>query len=180
MKTNRGQLFIGGVLVALGLVLLLGKALHINLWGILWPLALIALGVWLVMRPQLAPEGTVVHQKLFGDIERKGIWDVTDEEIWMFAGDVDLDMSQADLPLGETTIHFSGFAGDITLKVPPELGVKVSANMFAGDCKFMGDKQSTFLSPMRLVSDNYETAESKLHLECNAFASDIKVERVAF
>ena len=180
MKTNRGQLFIGGALVALGLILLLGKALQINLWGIFWPLALISLGVWLVMRPQLVPEGTVVHQRLFGDIKRTGIWDVTDEEIWMFAGDVKLDMTQADLPLGETHIRYCGFAGDISLRVPPEVGVKVSANMFAGDCKFMGEKQSTFLSPLRMVSDNYETAESKVHLESTSFASDIKVKRVEF
>ena len=177
MRKNRGQLFLGGILVLVGLALLLGKMLHINLWGILWPLALIALGIWLAMRPQLVAEGTVVHQRLFGDIKRSGVWEVRDEEVWMFAGDISLDMAEAEFPLGETRIRCSGFAGDVKLRMPEEVGVMVAANSFAGEVKLFGEKQGGLLAPIRMTSDNYDTAESKINLETHYFAADIKIVR---
>jgi predicted membrane protein len=177
MYKDRGQLFVGGILVIAGLLLLLGKLLHVNLWGILWPAALIGLGVWLVMRPRLVQEGTVVHQRLFGDIDRSGVWEVSDEEIWMFAGDIDLDMSQAEFPLGETRIRCYGFAADLKVRVPEEVGVKVVASNFAGDVKLFGEKHGGLLSPVRVASANYDSAESKILLETSYFASDVKVTR---
>ena len=177
MHKDKGQLFIGGVLVVAGLLLLLGKVLQVNLWGILWPVALIGVGVWLVLRPRLVHEGTVVRQRLFGDIDRRGAWEVSDEEIWMFAGDIDLDMSQAEFPLGETRIRCYGFAADVKVRVPEEVGVKVSANNFAGDVKLFGEKHGGFLSPVNITSANYESAETKLLLETSYFASDVKVQR---
>lgn len=48
---RRGTIFWGGILVLLGLVFLLdnlGFFGNINIWGIIWPLFLIALGAWII------------------------------------------------------------------------------------------------------------------------------------
>lgn len=43
---RRNELFFGGALVAVGLLLLLGVVFKINVWAMIGPLALIAVGVW--------------------------------------------------------------------------------------------------------------------------------------
>jgi hypothetical protein len=48
---RRGTIFWGSVLILLGVVLLLenlGFLGNINVWGIIWPLLIIALGVWII------------------------------------------------------------------------------------------------------------------------------------
>lgn len=48
---NRGTIFWGGILIVVGAVLLLdnlGFFGDINIWGIIWPLIIVALGVWII------------------------------------------------------------------------------------------------------------------------------------
>lgn len=176
MQKNSGQLFIGGVLVVVGLLLLVGRLLQVNLWGMLWPVLLIGLGVWLVLRPRMVAEGTAVHQRLFGDIRRRGVWDASNEEFWMFAGDIDLDFTQAELPLGETRICCYCFASDLKVRMPEDVGVKIAASNFAGDIKLYGSKYGGLLSPVHVATANYDVAESKVLFETHCFASDVTIK----
>ena len=127
---NKGQLIIGLVIVLIGVSLLVGNLFHVNLWDFLWPLVLIGLGVWLLLRPQTVRTGTKVQQRLLGDIRRRGAWQVTDEEFWILVGDVKLDMTTADIPQGETLIRTYGFVDSVKLIVPEGIGVSVSSTAF--------------------------------------------------
>jgi hypothetical protein len=61
---RRGTLFWGGVLVVIGLVLLLdnlGLLGNVNVWGLLWPVFLILLGVWILFGRVLRKSPAMEH-----------------------------------------------------------------------------------------------------------------------
>ncbi len=92
---SRGQLIFGSLVLLLGIVLLIGNVFEINVWAFCWPILIIAIGVWLIIRPQLGGSHGEVNLRPLGTIRRHGEWHVRDEEIWMLVGDVDLDLSRA-------------------------------------------------------------------------------------
>ena len=174
---NKGQLVFGLVIVLVGVTLLIGNLFHVNVWSFIWPLAFIALGAWLLLHPPTVRSGARVQHRLLGDIRRRGEWQVTDEEFWVLVGDIKLDMTDAEIPQGETLIRTYGFVGSVKLIVPEGIGVSASSTAFVTDAKILGHKQENFLTPLHSISDDYEVAERKIRLECSAFVADLKVRR---
>jgi lia operon protein LiaF len=175
---NQGQLILGIVVIVIGLAFLIGNLFDVNVWTYCWPVGLILLGVWLLLRPRLVSSDTAVRQKLLGDIRRDGVWQVADEEIWIGIGDVRLDMTEAEIPPGETRVRVWGFVGDVRLSLPEGVGVSLSSNAFVTDVKALGHKREGILVPVRIASDDYETAERKVRLETTFFVGDVTVRKV--
>ena len=174
---NQGQMIIGVLIILVGLMFLIGNVLNVNVWALCGPLGLILLGVWLLLRPQLVGADTAVRQKLLGDIHRDGVWQVADEEFWIGVGEVDLDMTRAEVPVGETKIRVFSFVGDVDLLVPEGVGITVSSTAFVTDARVLGRKRDSIMFPFHQASDDYETAERKIRLEVTSFVADIKVKR---
>jgi len=172
---NRNQALSGAFLVLLGLGFLVANVLKISFWAICFPASLILIGVLLLLRPKLFGASVSSNWYLFGDVKRSGNWVVTDEEFWLLFGDTKLDFTQAQLPVGETTIRINGFIGDVDVVVPPDVGVAVSASGFIVDVRTPTDKIDRFLSLAGTTSPNYATAERKLHLNTIFFIGDIDV-----
>ncbi len=122
---NRSSIFMGSTLVVVGLLFLLGNWLNINVWALIWPLALIVVGGWILLRPRAVAPGTNVDFRFLGEIKRGGAWQVAPEEMTAFVGDIDLDFRQAVVPVGETRLHLSGFVGDVHVTVPAGRGLRV-------------------------------------------------------
>jgi lia operon protein LiaF len=178
MMRNRGQLFIGAVLVVFGLLSLLSTVFHIDFGALCWPVLLIAVGVWLVFRPRLGGPDSEAEVLLLGDRRRRGEWAVRNEEFWLGIGDVELDMTQATIPPGETVLRIYGFVGDVDVFVPRVVGVAVQLNGFVIDSDVLGRDYDSFLSPVSVQSENYTTAESRLRIEMISFVADLKVKHV--
>jgi lia operon protein LiaF len=175
---SRGQIFIGGLLILIGLAFLIGRVFNVDVWVFCWPVGLIGLGVWLLLRPRMVGPDTVVQFRALGDIRRRGAWEVGDEEFWIGVGDVDLDLTGATIPIGETRLRFFGFVGDVEVIVPEGVGVWVSSTAFLTDGKLLGRKEEHFLVPVHVSSDDYEMAERKVRVEVTFFVTDLKVRRV--
>lgn len=176
--SNKRQIFIGGTITLLGLMLLIGSIFKVDVGDFCFPVGLILLGVFLLLRPRLIGPDESVQLKLLGDIRRHGDWQVADEEIWIGVGDVRLDMTGADIPTGETQIRVLGFVGGVRLLAPQGVGVSVSSTSFFTDARMLGQKRDSFLTPIHLASDGYETAERKIQLEVNCFVGNIRVRQV--
>ena len=175
---NRMQLIVGMFLIFLGLTLLFETVLDIQIWAYIWPLVLIAMGVWLLLRPHLPSSDVLVRQKLLGDIHRRGLWQVTDEEIWSWIGSVDLDMARAGIPPGETQIRIFSFIGDVSMRVPADVGVAVLSNGLVTEVRVLGHREDRVLVPFEIASPNYETAERKIHLEMFNFVGTLRVRQL--
>jgi predicted membrane protein len=173
---NRGQILVGSSLVLFGGGLLLASLLHINFWAICFPMTLIMLGVFfLIARPPMWEPTTAGNSQFVGDIIRSGEYTVTSEEFRLFVGDVRLDMSRAQFPVGETAIRLNGFVYDADLTVPDEVGVAIVSNGFVVDTKLGAQHSSNFLSGVQVATANYATAERKLRLVMNSFVGDLRV-----
>jgi len=175
--SKRIQLILGSLILLFGLLLLLENVFDINLWSFCWPVVLILLGVFLLLGPRLRPAGSEVNIRFFGGVDRREDWTAANEEIWMFVGDVRMDLSQASLPEGETTIRVIGFVGDIDLVAPVDLGLSVAATGFLTSAKIFGRKQDTFLSTQRYVSEGYAESARRLHIETLMFVNDLVIKQ---
>lgn len=175
---NRGQLIIGAVLVALGLLSLLSTVFRIDFGALCWPVLLIGVGIWLVLRPRLSSPDWPSEVLLIGDRRRRGEWTVRNEEFWLGVGDIELDMTQAIIPPGETVLRVYSFVGDIDVFVPRSVGVAVQLNGFVIDSDVLGQDYDSFLTPVSVQSENYLTAESRLRVEMTSFVVDLKIKQV--
>ena len=175
---NRGQYHIGILLITLGVIFLLARILDISIWGIIWPLGLVGVGIWLILRHKYVDADTSINQKFIGDIRRTGNWEVTNEEIQIFIGDIDLDMTQATIPEGVTQIHTFGFIGDVDVIIPKNVGITVSATGFITDAKIFGGKEDKFFSSIQQASDNYDKAKRKIKLKTHSFIHDLTVKQI--
>jgi hypothetical protein len=167
-------IWLGVLLIAWGLLVLVSNLLDIPFWTICWPTMLILIGVWMILAPRLTPPGALL--KFVGDIRREGEWQVQEEEIWNFVGDLHLDFRQANIPSGETLLRLTGFVGDVELRIPKEVGLAISSSAFVSDTSVYGSKDDTIGIPFSYQSAGYAEAERKLRVELKHFVVDLDVE----
>ncbi len=170
---SQGQIFLGSALVLIGLVFLFGTLFHIDVSAFCFPVGLILLGAWLLARPRMLAPGVRSSFVLLGDISRRGVWQPANEEILIGIGDVDLDFTQAEVPMGETTIRIYGLVGEVRVTVPQGIGVMVNSNGLLTDAKLFGKPQTSFVAPVETTNGDFATAERRVRIETFFFVVDL-------
>ncbi|MBC7256611.1 MAG: cell wall-active antibiotics response protein [Chloroflexi bacterium] len=171
---KRGEFYVGGLFVLIGIIALLGSLLRIPVGALIWSLLLIGVGVWLIVKPRVATERPITFRFL-GDVKRRGPWALRDEEIWLIIGNLDLDLTQAEIPEGETCLRLFGFVGDVDITIPEGLAFCLRDVAFVSDAKILGGKQETFLAPITYATPEYEEAKRRVRVEAVHFVSDMTV-----
>ncbi len=177
MGSNRMVLFAGLALVIGGGLLLAGNLFNFNAWLFCWPVGLIGLGVWFVLRPTTSLPGGVGTFRLIGEYHRSGPWQVVNEEINQFIGDIHLDLTQAEIAPGETHLHINGFIGDMHLAVPAGVGVSLSGAGFISSINFLGQHRDFIFTPVQISTPDYASAQRRLRLETNFFITDLSIHQ---
>lgn len=172
--TKRSQQILAFFLIALGGLYLVANFVDIDPGDLFWPLILIALGAVLIFRPKaLAPDNT---RHLFaGDVNLERDWQAGDQEVRLFAGDIDIDLRNMDLEPGENHYWVKFFAGDITVDVPEGVGLKVDSTGFVVESKIDGESVSNVMTGYQFESENFASAEKQFFLHTAAFAVDLKI-----
>ncbi len=177
---KKWSLYLGGFLLLLGFVSLVDVIWNVNLWSYLWPLILIGLGLIIIFRPKWFIlwdwEGRG-HNRFVGDYHTVLQGTGKDEQYNTFAGDHTIDLTNVVVPSGGINYKFNGFAGDVTIIVPENVGVRVRGNVFAGELDIFGDNMQSVMSPFEGETPGFDTAESKVFVEANYFACDVKLRR---
>ncbi len=174
---NRNQMLIGSFFILLGGAWFFASLLRISFWAICFPMGLILLGVlFLMARPSLFGPTSEGGVHFIGDVTRSGEYSVKNEEFWLFVGDVRLDMSRAQFPIGETTIYCNAFVADIDVIVPSDVAVSLSATSFVADAELNGQHVERFLSGVQMSTPDYASAERKLRLVTTCFVGDVNVK----
>lgn len=174
---NKGQLYLGGLLIFLGLLFVIDSLNWIDFGDIFWPLLFIGVGLLIIMRPRMVSPDTNVEVRLIGDVRRMGSWDVKDVEFWSFIGDVKLDMRQATVSTGETVLKMYGFIGDLKILIPEGVAVSVNNLGFITESRVLGHRMGGFLTPIDWQSEDYASASKKLNIELVNFIGGVKVNR---
>lgn len=137
LVTRPRNLLGGGFLVLVGAALLLRTLEVVDTLALLWPTALIAVGLWLLTRPlrrrtettEFAGETFV----LFGDRrERAPAGPLAGRAVTTIFGDVDLDLQDTTLD-GRATLQLMTIFGDVDVHVPSHWTVTVSGPEIFGD-----------------------------------------------
>ena len=173
---TRTIVYVGVGLIVLGVLSLISNLTGLNFWMFCFPVGLIALGLLVILRPRMTRDGAPVHFELLGDIRRGGAWQVETEELWSVIGETKLDFSQAVLPEGETTLRVYNLIGDVSLTVPPGLGLVLNADTVLSTINWFGAKRDHFLSGSELSTPAYAQAERRLRVKVMSVVGDIKVK----
>jgi predicted membrane protein len=172
---NRTSLIIGSGLVLIGFFSIFDSLFHINLWAFLFPVLLIAFGVFIITRQSSVSENTQFVFKFIGEITKNGYWQVSAQEIWCFVGDMTFDFHQAEIPDGETEIKIIGFVTEIDVIKPDSAALKFSGNSFISSSKVNGNKQDHFLSPYEYQDPEYPHSNKKVNLKVWSFVGEQKI-----
>lgn len=100
--------------------------------------------------------------------------------ISLFIGDTVLDLTNAQIPYGETKINLSAFIGDLKVYIPDDmdLGISVNSSSFIGDMDVLNESRSGFMSNLQYKTPYYKEAGKKIRINVSAFIGDIKVKTV--
>jgi lia operon protein LiaF len=177
--SKKWLIILGGILIFFGVVQILSYLLGLNIWGILFAIALILIGLLIILRPKIgiALQPTRLHP--FGDFNRSGTWTVQDERVWMLVGDNHLDFSQAVFPPGEASIQIYGLVGELAVTLSEDTGLSLSSFGLLTESKIRNSKSSTFFTPLTYTSDNFQTSPNKVRLEAGFLVLDLTVDWAA-
>ncbi len=59
---RRGSLFWGSLILLIGIALLVGNIFQVNVWNIIWPLAIVLVGAWLLLGPAMGRRNIETQQ----------------------------------------------------------------------------------------------------------------------
>ena len=175
---NQGMALIGALLMIAGSLLLLGNLFHFDLWAMCFPLGLIALGVFVLVRPRMVAPDTRSHLAFIDELERSGPWTLTHEEHWAFVLDGTFDLTRADIPPGETLVRAVGFVNDVEIIAPADVGVALDLASFVTSLKVDGVEEDSFLAPVHWRSDGYKGLERRVRFELTQFVGDVRVRAI--
>ena len=102
MRT-RGLMYFGILLIFFGLLALVSNLTGIDFGNFCFPAGLIIIGIWVLARPRMVKDGSAVEFNILGEYKRSGAWMVKAGEIWSGIGEVKLDFTGAEIPLGENS-----------------------------------------------------------------------------
>jgi predicted membrane protein len=179
----------GILLVLIGFLALLDSLEVIRFWpalGKLWPLILVALGIWLLLRRSYFSSKDVLYikegkkySKAFGDlkIDAKDM-DPHGLDAEMGFGDIEVNLVKASFSDRENVVNLGLGFGDIKVWVPSEVKVSASGSSGAGDIDILGKRADGLGKRVEYRDEGYETAQKKLKIVAKLGFGDIRISRV--
>jgi len=171
---RRWPVIIGGLLVFFGIVALINAIWHIELGRYLWPILLIGAGVLLLVKPRL-PGWWMFDWMTEADYSHKGESYQKEAGQSGFIGDRTIELLESDLPVGQTHYSLKGFIGDITFRIPAEVGIKVRGNCFVSQVDLFGEESTGVMAPVEAQSAHFDSAAKQVIVDMNYFVCDLKI-----
>lgn len=121
------------------------------------------------------------HSRFIGDVYfGHDYWELTPMNISHFIGDTTIDLTKAQVPIGETNIEVSSFIGDVKVFVPNDsrVGVQVVSSCLIGDVKVLDQKRGGLFNHISVESPGFADAEHRVILVVSSFIGDVRVMKV--
>lgn len=119
------------------------------------------------------------RSSLIGDFHlTSGRFELQHLQIWHGIGDVVIDLSRAVLTQEEAVLSVEGWIGDVTIYVPVDLPVSVTADVSIGDLEVFGHRQGGISRSIILRSEHFEQAAQKVQLHISLLVGDVKVKYI--
>lgn len=107
-------------------------------------------------------------------------WELKPMNISHFIGDTVVDLTKAQIPVGETKLCISSFIGDVKVYVPNdyEVGIQVVSSAFVGDVKILGQHEGGLFKNMNIYSPEFKESSKRIKLMVSTFVGDVRVTKV--
>ncbi len=199
-SVNSKGLVWGCVLIAMGILFLLDQYNILDFGDVvamLWPVALIAIGIRMIMKHRGEPSGgasrskpksgpetsSAVHlsrNKLLGDnTVRITSKDFSGGSFSTLLGDTVLDLSEMTLAEGEAVVTLSGLFGDIRVTLPARTEWRLETHLIWGDVRVPGQKEDGFFLNSTYKSDGYDKAAKRVYISASQLLGEIIVEETS-
>ncbi|CAM5796137.1 MULTISPECIES: cell wall-active antibiotics response protein LiaF [Brevibacillus] len=119
------------------------------------------------------------RSSLIGDFHlTSGRFELSQLHIWHGVGNVVIDLSRAMLMDDEAFLIVDGWVGDVTIYVPVDMPVAVSAEVRIGDLEVFGHRQGGINRSVMIRSEQYEQEAQKIHVQISLLVGDVKVKYI--
>ncbi|MGB8657012.1 MAG: cell wall-active antibiotics response protein LiaF [Candidatus Zixiibacteriota bacterium] len=188
-RKNWWTIFFGVLLIVVGFIALLDSLRLAHFWpvlGRLWPLILIAFGLWLLVRRRHFSwdEKTEIREgkkysKAFGDlkIDTTGM-DPHGLDVEMGFGDLEVNLTKASFSDREHTVHLALGFGDMKVWIPSDIRASLSASCGAGKIDLLGKIDDGLGNKVDHQDDGYDSAQNKLKTFAKLGFGDMRISRV--
>lgn len=172
---NRTTILIGSILVIIGVFSIVDSLFNINLWSLILPLLLIAIGFFILFRPKSLSGDSDFILRFVNEIDEFHTNAIKPAEYLSFVTDIKFDLSTATIPDGETNIRFNSFVNEIKITLSENVGLKISARGFVNNSKIKGKEEDNIFSPFEYESPDYEIQTCKVFIQTLSFVSEIEI-----
>ncbi|WP_027092768.1 cell wall-active antibiotics response protein LiaF [Cohnella thermotolerans] len=121
------------------------------------------------------------YSRFIGDFEiGRDYFELRPMSVSHFIGDTRLDLTRAQIPVGETKIYISSFIGDVKVFVPNDysVGLRVVSSCLIGDVKVMEQKRGGFFNQMNVETPSFADSAKRIVLIVSTFIGDVRVTKV--
>lgn len=121
------------------------------------------------------------HSRFIGDfVFGQDYFELKPMSISHFIGDTKLDLTRAQIPLGETRIYVSAFIGDVKVFVPDDysVGIRVVSSSLIGDVKVMEQKRGGLINQVNVETPRFADASKQVVLVVSTLIGDVRVTKV--
>lgn len=176
---KKWQVVLGITLILMGLFTLIRLFFKVDLWKFVFPVVLIGVGIFLILRANMIEKNKPLMMRLFGDIRKAGEREIKNEEYWLLAGDIQLDYASSVVPEGETEIKlFLGF-GDIRLTVPDGVGVKMTCDSMISEIQSAMGKEEHIFQQSIFETPGYALMVQKLRFQTSGVVNIVRLDQLA-
>jgi lia operon protein LiaF len=123
----------------------------------------------------------VNYSRFIGDLHLgHDYWELRPMNISQFIGDTTLDLTKAQIPVGETRVYVSSFIGDVKVFVPNDIGVgiQVISSCLIGDVKVLDQRRGGIFNQMSVETPSFADSDKRVVLIVSSFIGDVRVTKV--
>jgi len=171
---NRTAILIGSILILVGVFSIVDAFFGINLWSLIFPILLIALGAFIIFRPKSVSGGNF-YVRFVNETDKTKDWVVEPSEYLSFVSSLTIDFSDANIPDGETILRMNSFVNDVEITPPLNGGLKVYARGFVHDTKVKGRDEDHILTPFEYETPDYASQTKKVYIQLLSFVSEVEI-----
>jgi lia operon protein LiaF len=171
---------LGSYLILLGGILLLDSTgvRPLGLTGILGAalgLGLLALGVLAILAAWRVRRFSRRLRRAVGHVEAAADLQVRDGVIATVFGDITLDLRDAELPVGETELRLLCWVGTVTVRVPPDLGLDVTAQSLLGSVRVLDRREEGLVNDIHVITPGYAERPRRLLMRLSTLVGEVTV-----
>ncbi|HHV61439.1 MAG TPA: cell wall-active antibiotics response protein [Firmicutes bacterium] len=143
-------------------------------WKVFWPVVIILIG-WNLLRTASSSGGA--HWAVMSGIELKTKgWNLKDGSFVAFMGGVDMDLTVAHIPEGETILDLTAIMGGIDVRVPSDLHVECEGTAILGGITVFDEEAGGVIASRRFEHKGAEGSPRKIRVRARTLMGGIEIK----